>query len=75
MHSILILRQLGAGVTVYDGVVADSQIKKLCIDIAVALELTDSINVQLRLTRRGPVVFEINSRFSSTIVFRHKLGF
>lgn len=75
VRSILIRRRLSAGVTVYGEVVADSQIEKLCIDIAVALELTGSINVQLRLTRRGPVVFEINPRFSSTIVFRHKLGF
>jgi carbamoyl-phosphate synthase large subunit len=27
------------------------------------------------MTSRGPVVFEINPRFSSTVMFRHKLGF
>jgi carbamoyl-phosphate synthase large subunit len=32
------------------------------------------INVQLRRTARGPVVFEINARFSGTTPLRHELG-
>ena len=32
-------------------------------------------NIQLRLTNRGPLLFEINPRLSSTLVFRDKLGF
>jgi len=32
-------------------------------------------NVQLRLTDNGPLLFEINPRLSSTLVFRDKLGF
>ena len=43
--------------------------------IGVSLNLQGSINVQLRHTERGPVAFEINPRFSSTVVFRHLLGF
>jgi carbamoyl-phosphate synthase large subunit len=43
--------------------------------IAEALTLHGSINVQLKMTRNGPVAFEINPRFSSTVVFRHLLGF
>jgi carbamoyl-phosphate synthase large subunit len=27
------------------------------------------------MTKKGPIIFEINPRFSSTVVFRHKLGF
>ena len=33
------------------------------------------MNVQLRLTDRGPRVFEINPRFSSTVLMRHRMGF
>ncbi len=32
-------------------------------------------NVQLRLTEKGPLLFEINPRLSSTLVFRDKLEF
>jgi carbamoyl-phosphate synthase large subunit len=31
--------------------------------------------VQLRLTDKGPRVFEINPRFSSTVLMRHRMGF
>jgi len=34
-----------------------------------------SINVQMRLTKRGAVTYEINPRFSGTTVFRAKMGF
>lgn len=34
-----------------------------------------SINIQMRLTKRKAVSFEINSRFSGTTVFRAKMGF
>jgi carbamoyl-phosphate synthase large subunit len=33
------------------------------------------MNVQLRLTAAGPRVFEINPRFSSTALMRHRIGF
>jgi len=33
------------------------------------------MNVQLRLTDVGPRVFEINPRFSSTVLMRHRMGF
>ena len=46
----------------------------LC-NLAVKINLEGSINVQLRLTEKGPVVFEINPRFSSTVLFRHMFGF
>ena len=40
-----------------------------------AFQLKGVLNIQLRLTSDGPVLFEINPRLSSTIVFRDKLGF
>ena len=39
------------------------------------MNLKGSINVQLRITEEGPMIFEINPRFSSTAFMRHKLGF
>jgi carbamoyl-phosphate synthase large subunit len=33
------------------------------------------INVQLRMHEGKPYVFEINPRFSSTVMMRHKIGF
>lgn len=75
IHTIIIKRRLGGGHTVAGEVIKHSEIEQVLIRIAELLELRGSINVQLRLTERGPVVFEINPRFSSTIVFRHLLGF
>ena len=39
------------------------------------MNLKGSINIQLRIHKEVPMVFEINPRFSSTILFRHLLGF
>src|SRR3546814_6554984 len=50
-------------------------IESLCATVARALDLRGSINIQLRLGSRGPMIFEINHRFSSTVVFRHRLDF
>jgi carbamoyl-phosphate synthase large subunit len=75
VRTIIFRRRLVSGVTTYAELVESKEIKSLCVDIAKALELRGSINIQLRYTDRGPMVFEINPRFSSTVVFRHKLGF
>ena len=56
-------------------VVDNGDISMLCDNLARALDLRGSMNVQLRLTPRGPMVFEINPRFSSTVYLRHLLGF
>lgn len=42
---------------------------------AKALKPYGPCNFQMRLTRHGPVVFEINARFSGTTVARAKFGF
>jgi carbamoyl-phosphate synthase large subunit len=43
--------------------------------IAEALPDGSFINVQLRLVHGRPWVFEINPRFSSTVMMRHRIGF
>lgn len=75
-RSITFRRKLSGGITVFGRVVGNRpDIETLLSSVAEALDLRGSINAQLILTRRGPVIFEINPRFSSTVVFRHLLGF
>jgi carbamoyl-phosphate synthase large subunit len=72
---IILKRKLNGDVTGSARVVVSDIISKLLLKLAEGLRLRGSINVQLRLTKRGPVIFEINPRFSSTVRFRHLLGF
>ena len=53
----------------------NKSVKNLLNVIAKNWNLEGSINVQLRITKKGPVIFEINPRFSSTVLFRHLFGF
>ena len=75
MKSIQFERLLVGGLTGWARVVKDSRVDKLLNIIASGTGLNGSINVQLRITERGAMVFEINPRFSSTAYMRHKLGF
>jgi len=68
-------RSLRAGITASARLVENEGVRQYLVDLAESLELQGSINVQLRLTDRGPVAFEINPRFSSSVVLRHLLGF
>jgi len=76
IRNIIFHRILFQGYTNYGEVVENKKISNLLKVIAEKLDLVGSINVQLILTaNKGPVVFEINARFSSTVLFRHFLGF
>lgn len=75
IRTLIFNRTLSGGFSNYGIVEENDSIKKLLLNIAEHLNLLGSINVQLRLTPRGPVVFEINPRFSSTVLFRHLFGF
>ena len=72
---IQLLRKLAGGSTVWANVVDFPEIGSLCRKIAEDLDLRGSINLQLRLTDQGPKIFEINPRFSSTVLIRHYMGF
>ena len=50
-------------------------IDEILITIAEKSALEGAINVQLRVTDDGPSIFEINPRFSSTVMMRHLIGF
>ena len=70
-----LLRQLVGGLSGWVEVVDDPRITVQCVALAEALDLRGGINVQLRLTSDGPRIFEINPRFSSTSLLRHRMGF
>lgn len=68
-------RRLVGGFTGWAEVVYEPSVEAVCRGIAATLSFRGSINAQLRLTSDGPAVFEINPRFSSTSLIRHRLGF
>jgi carbamoyl-phosphate synthase large subunit len=70
-----LLRTLTGGFTGWAQVIEDTEVLSQCSRLAEALDLRGSINVQLRITGNGPRIFEINSRFSSTVLMRHQMGF
>lgn len=72
---IIFRRDLHGGYSGYGEVYENEEIEFFLYDLAEALDLEGSINVQLRLRDGKPYVFEINPRFSSTVLFRHMLGF
>jgi len=74
-REIILKRKMRNGFTVSGEVVEDASIRKYILDISNKFGLIGSMNLQLRMTDRGPVLFEINPRFSSTVVFRDKMGF
>ncbi|MBL1140627.1 MAG: ATP-grasp domain-containing protein [Proteobacteria bacterium] len=73
--SLLMLRRLIGGYTGWAKVIEDEATFLMCESIAKGLDLYGSMNIQLRITEQGPRVFEINPRFSSTVLMRHILGF
>ena len=75
IRNIVFQRKLKNGLTGSGKVIQNSVIVNLLHKVAEELCLEGSINVQLRLSNGVPMIFEINPRFSSTVAFRHKLGF
>lgn len=75
VRSISFRRELTGGYSGYGELAENPQIDALLRQVAEKLDLRGSINVQLRLRDGQPVVFEINPRFSSTVLYRHLFGF
>lgn len=75
VRSIILRRKLRGGLTGSGIVEVNPEIERLLNAVAMYLDLQGGINVQLRMRAGVPYVFEINPRFSSTVRFRHKLGF
>ncbi|AWW73149.1 carbamoyl-phosphate synthase large subunit [Erythrobacter sp. KY5] len=74
-RSLSFRRALKGGLTGSGEVVHDPRIDAVCKEVAETLDLDGAINVQLRMDGGNPTIFEINPRFSSTVGFRHRLGF
>ncbi len=70
-----LLRTLVGGFTGWAKVIDDPDVRSQCERLAESLDLRGPINAQLRLTDRGPRIFEINPRFSSTVLMRHRMGY
>jgi carbamoyl-phosphate synthase large subunit len=75
IRSIIFKRELHGGYTGFGEVVENKSITLLLEQLAEKINLIGSINVQLRLQENTPKIFEINPRFSSTVLYRHLLGF
>lgn len=75
IRSQIFKRELQGGYSGYGEVMEDMTITNLLEQLAIKLELIGSINVQLRISEGAPKIFEINPRFSSTVLFRHLFGF
>jgi carbamoyl-phosphate synthase large subunit len=75
IRSLIFKRELTGGFSGYGEIVENNDVTCLLEDLAVKLNLIGSINVQLRITNNSPKIFEINPRFSSTVLFRDMFGF
>jgi carbamoyl-phosphate synthase large subunit len=72
---IVFQRKLSGGATGWAKVVVNIDFEALCRRIAESINLNGAINIQFRLDKGEPSVFEVNGRFSSTVMIRHILGF
>ena len=72
---LLLKRVLVGGSTGKAIVVKNPEIERYIEQIITAWNVPGLYNIQLRFTKGGPRLFEINPRVSSTIVFRDMLGF
>lgn len=75
IRMLVMKRELRGGITYRAEIVHDQVIEDYVADICQSLSFSGCINIQLRKTEKGPRIFEINPRLSSTVVFRDLLGF
>jgi carbamoyl-phosphate synthase large subunit len=73
--SIVVRRQLMHGMTWKAQVLPQSEIGDYCERVLEHSGCIGPCNVQLRLTDRGPIVFEVNPRFSTTTSARPHYGY
>ncbi len=76
IETIILKRELKNGMTNMALVVQNETINTLLYELAKKLNFNGSINIQLKISNeQTPLIFEINPRFSSTVHFRHAVGF
>ena len=64
--SIVMKRKLASGMTNQAQALKNQEISDYCKAVSEKIGFVGPLNLQLRLTKHGPVIFEINPRFSST---------
>ena len=75
-RSISYRRTLGRGnMSAFVEVVQDSRLNDIADAVAKIFGLKGALNIQLRLHEDNYYIFEINPRISSTVAFRHQMGF
>lgn len=74
-RAIVLRRGLSGGTTMWVEVADLPEVQAMLVRLAETLALDGALNVQLRLTAQGARIFEINPRFSGTVMMRHQLGF
>lgn len=75
VRTLVMRRQLSGGITTKIKVEYVPEIKAMLHSVSDAIGPFLAVNVQLRMTEDGPRIFEINPRFSSTVMMRHCIGF
>lgn len=73
--TIVMRRELLAGTTYRAYVVDAPEVREAAEAITRALRPLGPCNIQMRMTERGPVCFEMNPRFSGTTPMRAHFGF
>ena len=68
-------RKLKDGITFYFETCKNKIISKILYKLANLIDLNGCINIQLKILKGVPKIFEINPRLSSTVYMRHELGF
>jgi carbamoyl-phosphate synthase large subunit len=76
IQSIVMQRNLFGGATGYAKVCKNGYINEFCENVAIQLQSTGPMNIQLRLDDEdNPLIFEINPRFSGSSIMRALAGF
>lgn len=73
--SIVMKRWLDLGMTFKAKVLPESDLGPYCEKVIHGLNCLGPANIQLRMSDKGPIIFEINPRFSSTTSARAHYGF
>ncbi|UCG54268.1 MAG: ATP-grasp domain-containing protein, partial [Dehalococcoidia bacterium] len=75
IQTFMLERDLWYGVTKYAKVCFIREVDELLRNIGAKLRPTGPLNVQLRMTERGPIPFELNCRCSGTTAIRAYYGY
>lgn len=76
LRCISFRRRLVGGMTAWAEVIHEPALDHALQTLANNISDDDFfLNIQGKLTDKGPVFFEVNCRFSSTVMMRHQIGF